>query len=134
MSLPITPSITFTYDTDGEGTIRLTRPEFERIVDQVIDELPADIAGKLDNLMVVVEERPPSGEDLLGLYEGISLADRGMDYAGALPDRITIYMESHFEMELDRVGTIEEIRRTVLHEIGHHLGIDDARLSELGWV
>ena len=84
--------------------------------------------------MVVVEERPPPGEYLLGLYEGISLADRGMDYAGALPDRITIYMESHIEMELDRVGTIEEIRRTVLHEIGHHLGIDDARLSELGWV
>ena len=134
MSLPITPSITPTYDTDGERTIRLTRPEFEWVVDQVIDELPADIAGKLDNLVVVVEERHPSGEDLLGLYEGISLADRGMDYAGVLPDRITIYMESHLEMELDRVGTIEEIRRTVLHEIGHHLGIDDARLSELGWV
>jgi predicted Zn-dependent protease with MMP-like domain len=134
LSLPITPSITPTYDTDGGGAISLTRREFERIVDQVLEELPGDIAAKLDNLVVVVEERPPPGEDLLGLYEGISLADRGMDYAGVLPDRITIYMESHIEMELDRVGTIEEIRRTVLHEIGHHLGIDDARLSELGWV
>ncbi len=130
----MTPSITPTYDTDGGGAISLTRREFERIVDQVLEELPGDIAAKLDNLVVVVEERPPPGEDLLGLYEGISLADRGMDYAGALPDRITIYMESHIEMELDRVSTIEEIRRTVLHEIGHHLGIDDARLSELGWV
>lgn len=130
----MTPSITPSYDTDGEGAIRLTRQEFERIVDQVLDELPGDIAGKLDNLVVVVEDRHASGEDLLGLYEGISLADRGMDYAGALPDHITIYMESHIEMGLDRVSTIEEIRRTVLHEIGHHLGIDDARLSELGWV
>lgn len=134
MSLPITPSITPSYDTDGAGVISLTRQEFERIVDQVLDELPGDIAGKLDNLVVMVEERHPQGEDLLGLYEGISLADRGMDYAGVLPDRITIYMDSHIEMGLDRVGTIEEIRRTVLHEIGHHLGIDDARLSELGWV
>ncbi len=130
----MTPSITPSYDTDGESAISLTRQEFERVVEQVLDELPDGIAGKLDNLVVVVEERPPSGEDLLGLYEGISLADRGMDYAGVLPDRITIYMESHIEMELDRVSTIEEIRRTVLHEIGHHLGIDDARLAELGWV
>ena len=134
MSLSITPSITHSYDTDGAGAIRLTRQEFEQIVDRVLDELPGDIASKLDNLVVVVEERHPQGEDLLGLYEGISLADRGMDYAGVLPDRITIYMDSHIEMELDRFGTIEEIRRTVLHEIGHHLGIDDARLSELGWV
>ena len=133
MSLPITPSITPSYDTDGAGAISLTRQEFEQIVDQVLDELPGDIAGELDNLVVVVEERDPSGEDLLGLYEGISLADRGMDYAGALPDRITIYMEGHIDMELDRAGIVEEIRRTVLHEIGHHLGIDDARLSELGW-
>lgn len=130
----MTPSITPSYDTDGEGAIRLTRQEFERIVDQALDELPGEIADKLDNLVVVVEERHASGEDLLGLYEGISLADRGMDYAGVLPDRITIYMEGHIEMGLDRVSTIEEIRRTVLHEIGHHLGIDDARLAELGWV
>ena len=134
MSLPMTPSITPTYDTDGAGAISLTRREFEQVVDQALDELPRDIAGKLDNLVVVVEERPPTGEDLLGLYEGISLADRGMHYAGALPDRITIYMEGHLKMELDRDGIIEEIRRTVLHEIGHHLGIDDARLWELGWV
>ncbi len=134
MSLPITPSITPSYDTDGASAISLTREEFEQIVDRVLDELPGDIAGKLDNLVVVVEERHPEGEDLLGLYEGISLADRGMDYAGVLPDRITIYMDSHIEMGLDRIGTIEEIRRTVLHEIGHHLGIDDTRLSELGWV
>ena len=124
----MTPSITPSYDTDGENAIGMTRQEFERIVDQALDELPGDIADKLDNLVVVVEDRHTSGD------EGMSLADRGIDYAGALPDRITIYMESHIEMGLDRVSTIEEIRRTVLHEIGHHLGIDDARLSELGWV
>lgn len=112
----------------------MTRREFERIVDQALEELPADIARKIDNLTVVVEHRDPTGEGLLGLYEGISLLDRGLDYAGVLPDRITIYMESHINMGLDPAGTGDEIRRTVLHEIGHHLGIDDARLSELGWV
>lgn len=83
---------------------------------------------------MVVERQDHTGEGLLGLYEGISLLERGMDYAGVLPDRITIYMDSHLKMGLDRAGTTDEIRRTVLHEIGHHLGIDDARLTELGWV
>ena len=111
----------------------MTREEFEEVVTDALEELPRDIAARVDNLVVVVEDQDPSGTGLLGLYEGISLLDRGTDYAGVLPDRISIFMRSHLAMGLDRAATVAEIRRTVLHEIAHHLGVDDHRLQELGW-
>ncbi len=111
----------------------LPRHEFESVVDQVIETLPGWVLDEIDNLVVVVEDRPAEGqEDLLGLYEGVSLADRG-DYSAVLPDRITIFYRPHVEMELGDHELRAEIRKTVLHEIGHHLGIDDDRLAELGW-
>ncbi len=110
------------------------RSEFETVVELALAELPDDVASKIDNLVVVVEDKDPSGEGLLGLYEGVPLLERGFEYQGALPDRITIFIDSHFEMGLDRNALADEIRRTVLHEIGHHLGIDDRRLHALGWA
>ncbi len=102
-------------------------------MDQVLEELPPWVLDKIDNLAVVVEENPPPGsEDLLGVYEGVALPER-VDYSGALPDRIVIYRRPHLGLGLDETELREEIRRTVLHEIAHHLGIDDARLRELGW-
>lgn len=102
-------------------------------MDQVLEELPSWVVDKIDNLVVVVEEHPPPGnEHLLGIYEGVALSERA-DYSGALPDRIVIYRRPHLELGLDDVQLRGEIRRTVLHEIAHHLGIDDARLAELGW-
>ena len=112
----------------------MSRREFERIVDAALDEIPEDILARIDNLVVVVEDAPTPDQDpdLLGLYEGVPLEERG-DYWGALPDQITIFRRPHLALGLppDRLRT--EIRRTVLHEIAHHLGIDDARLQELGW-
>ena len=112
----------------------MNRREFERIVDAALDEIPEDILARIDNLVVVVEDAPTPEQDpdLLGLYEGVPLEERG-DYWGALPDQITIFRRPHLALGLppDRLRT--EIRRTVLHEIAHHLGIDDARLQELGW-
>jgi predicted Zn-dependent protease with MMP-like domain len=112
----------------------VNRREFERIVDAALDEIPEDILARIDNLVVVVEDAPTPEQDpdLLGLYEGVPLEERG-DYWGALPDQITIFRRPHLALGLppDRLRT--EIRRTVLHEIAHHLGIDDARLQELGW-
>jgi predicted Zn-dependent protease with MMP-like domain len=102
-------------------------------VDQVLEDLPSWVLDKIDNLVVVVEEHPPPGSgDLLGIYEGVALSERG-DYSGALPDRIVIYRRPHLKLGLSDEELREEIRRTVLHEIAHHLGIDDARLTELGW-
>ena len=118
---------------------QLTRADFEGAVERALAEVPAEIADQIDNLTVVVEAHPtpdqdPDGEGLLGLYEGVSLADRGIDYYGALPDRISIFMRGHLALGLDRAETLAEVRTTLLHEIGHHLGIDDDRLHELGWA
>jgi predicted Zn-dependent protease with MMP-like domain len=116
----------------------MSRREFEQVVDRVLDQLPDWVLEKIDNLVVVVEERPspdqdPTGNTLLGLYEGVSLPERSADYWGALPDQITIFRQPHLALGLDRAELEEQIRRTVLHEIAHHLGIDDHRLDELGW-
>ena len=114
------------------------RRQFERIVDRALEELPAWVLDAVDNLHVVVEDRPtreqdPDGEGILGIYEGISLLERGVDYSGYLPDRIVVFMRPHLDLGLDEDGLRAEIRTTVLHEVAHHLGIDDERLTELGW-
>jgi predicted Zn-dependent protease with MMP-like domain len=112
----------------------VNRREFDAAVDAALEGLPEWVIDQLDNVHVVVEERPADGEpELLGLYEGVSLDERAGDYWGALPDRIVVYRQPHLDLELDEDDLTAEIRRTVLHEIAHHLGIDDARLEELGW-
>lgn len=111
----------------------MRRHQFEREVDRVIEALPQWVIEEVDNLVVVVEDAPTEDQgDLLGVYEGVSLAERG-DYWGALPDRIVIFYRPHLELGLTEDELREEIRKTVLHELGHHLGIDDDRLTELGW-
>lgn len=115
-----------------------SRAHFEKVVDAAIDGLPPWVHERIDNLMIVVEDWPshdqdPTGAGLLGIYEGVSLLERSGDYWGALPDQITIFRGPHLEMDLNDDDLQTEIRRTVLHEIAHHLGIDDARLHELGW-
>ena len=114
-----------------------SRAHFEQVVDRVLEDLPQWVKDSVDNLIVVVEDRPrpdqdPNNEGLLGLYEGVSLADRSADYWGVMPDLITIYRLAHLELGLSGEDLANEIRRTVLHELAHHLGIDDARLDELG--
>jgi len=84
------------------------------------------------NVAVTVEhERGPRG--LLGLYQGVPLTNRTTHYAGVLPDRITIYRLAICAICNDDHEVVEQVRRTVIHEVGHHFGIDDARLHELGW-
>ena len=111
----------------------MRRHQFEREVDKIIEGLPEWVLEEVDNLIVVVEDEPDEDQgDLLGVYEGVSLAERG-DYWGALPDRIVIFYRPHLDLRLGEAELKEEIRKTVLHELAHHLGIDDARLTELGW-
>lgn len=112
----------------------MNHAEFEAAVDAALEGLPQWVLDRLDNLHVVVEDRPSEdGSDILGVYEGVSLPERAADYWGALPDRIIVYRQPHLEMGLGDTELKDEIRRTVLHEIAHHLGIDDRRLEELGW-
>ena len=116
----------------------MDRVEFEAVVDEVLAELPEWVIERIDNLHVVVEERPTRAQleahgNLLGLYEGVMLADRGDHDFGAMPDKITIFRQPHLAMRLSPDRLRRQIRRTVLHEIGHHLGISDDRLHEIGW-
>jgi predicted Zn-dependent protease with MMP-like domain len=111
--------------------VRSDRKRFEELVAEAIDALPTWVMERLDNVEVLIEERPPSGEPgLLGRYHGIPLTQRGF-YAGVLPDTITLYRSS-----IERVvGDDDELRRlvahTVEHEVAHFFGISDDRLREL---
>lgn len=108
--------------------------DFERLIQETIDSLPDDLREQISNVEIVVEDEPPPGRRLLGLYQGIPLTRRGSNfsYAGALPDKITIYrgplerLYGHDPELLDR-----QIRRVVLHEVAHHFGISDERLIEI---
>jgi predicted Zn-dependent protease with MMP-like domain len=105
---------------------------FEELVSEALDDLPDDISKLMTNVAVTVEDEPPHGQPLLGLYQGIPWGKRGPYYAGALPDKITIY-----RLPLERVagGDPERlrfaVRRTVFHEIAHHFGISDQRLVDI---
>jgi predicted Zn-dependent protease with MMP-like domain len=108
---------------------------FEEHVRRALDSLPPDIRRAMSNVEVVVEEENAEEPDLLGLYVGIPLTERDSGYAGVLPDKIEIYrlpLEEEFGDDPARLE--EEIRITVLHELGHHFGLDEDRLDELGWA
>ena len=105
---------------------------FEDMVTAALDELPEELGRLMSNVAVTVEHRPgPSG--LLGLYEGVPLTSRTTGYAGVLPDRITIYRQAICAACRTEQEVADEVRRTVIHEVAHHFGIDDSRLTELGW-
>jgi predicted Zn-dependent protease with MMP-like domain len=107
--------------------------EFEALVQEAIDSLPADLRGQMSNVEVVVEEEPPAGRPLLGLYHGVPLTRRGAYYAGAAPDKISIYRGPLERLAAGDAGRLRtEVRRVVLHEIAHHFGISDERLEEIG--
>ena len=105
---------------------------FEEMVATALDSLPAELGRLMSNVAVTVEHNPgPPG--LLGLYEGIPLTSRTTQYGGVLPDRITIYRQAICAICRTEDEVAGEVRRTVIHEVGHHFGIDDDRLAELGW-
>ena len=105
---------------------------FESMVTEALDGLPEELGEIMTNVAVTVEHgRGPRG--LLGLYRGIPLPQRTTAYAGVLPDQITIYRLAICAVCGSDSEVVEQVRRTVIHEIGHHFGIGDARLRELGW-
>ena len=105
---------------------------FEEMVVAALDGMPAEFGRLMSNVAVTVEhgQGPPG---LLGLYQGIPLTSRTTAYGGVLPDHITIYRQAICAICLTEAEVAEQVRRTIIHEIAHHFGIDDARLHELGW-
>ena len=106
--------------------------DFEQCVRDALDSLRAELRGYMSNVAVVVEDEPPGGQPLLGLYQGVPMTRRGSFYGAVLPDKISIYrgpLERHYGA--DRGRLVQEIRRVVLHEVAHHFGISDERLRAM---
>ncbi len=122
---------------------RLTREEFDALVAEAMESLPASLRERISNVAIVVENAPspahlrrnqvPPGEALLGLYEGIPLTRRMAHYGNVVPDKITLFQAPiEAAAGYDPARVREQVKRTVLHEVAHYFGIDDDRLEELG--
>ena len=121
----------------------VSKADFARYVEQALAELPEPFASHLEQITVEIKDRPTrkqlrsvglkDDELLMGLYQGVGLPDRSVEHSGVLPDRILIFQEDH-EIACDTARQlVEEIRTTVLHEIGHHFGMDEDDLDEVGY-
>jgi predicted Zn-dependent protease with MMP-like domain len=106
----------------------------EQMLVVAMDEVPELFTAAMHNVVVVLEDHPPPGEDLLGLFEGVPLTERNpFDEHGGLPDTITLYRVPLCETATDLADLAEWVRSTFFHELGHYLGLDEDRLHELGW-
>ena len=115
--------------------------DFYELVERALEGLPPELSALLDNVAIVVDDRPDfstplvvegSENTLYGLYEGVPLTERGWGYSGVLPDKITIFREP-LERDFEPDELEEQVRITVVHEIAHYFGFDEDRLEELGW-
>lgn len=123
--------------------MKLSEEEFAGLVEEALRDIPQPFATYLENVMVEVEQEPDAkllaemeiddATELLGIYHGIPLTERSIDDGVQLPDRITVFQRNIERMCKGRKQIIAEIRTTVLHEIGHHFGLDEDDLDELGY-
>jgi predicted Zn-dependent protease with MMP-like domain len=105
---------------------------FEDYAQEALDSLPEELRARISNVELVVEDEPPAGRPLLGLYEGVPLTRRTSSYGGVLPDKITIYRGPLLRLYgSDEEQLRRQVRRVVLHELAHHFGISDERLVEI---
>jgi predicted Zn-dependent protease with MMP-like domain len=116
------------------GVFEVSADRFEELVLEALDQLPPELARAIENVAVIVEDRA-RGRPLFGLYEGIPLTRRSpLSYNAVMPDRITLFQETISSVCDSEADLIEQIRKTVIHEVAHHFGISDPRLEELGWA
>jgi predicted Zn-dependent protease with MMP-like domain len=128
-------------------SLRLSKPEFERLVEAALREMPPRFRRFLrdENVHIVVMRRPalyqlreqnlnPATDTLYGLYEGIPRTERVSSYNLAMPDKITIFQEPLEDDYPNRAALKEQVRRTVLHEVAHFFGYSDAELDAMGWA
>lgn len=109
--------------------------DFEKLVVDELDELPDEMVDGLENVIFVTEDRPEDGTlDVLGLYDGVALTERDTYGFGELPDRIILYREPLLDISENLDDLKDQIHITLVHEIAHFYGIDDAQLHNLGWA
>ena len=131
--------------------VHMSDDEFEELVQEALDAMPEQFMEDMENVAVVIADEPTEdelnridddgrpagtwyGEEILGLYSGVPLTERYYDdMDGGFPDVITIFKGPHERCVATREQIAEEVRKTVIHEIGHHFGLDDARLHEMGY-
>ena len=113
--------------------IRVSDEVFDECVNRALDSIPDELVALIDNCVVLVEDEPPEGEPLFGLYVGVPLTERGFGYGGVLPDRITIFRGPHLRACESIDELVDQIHITVVHEIAHYFGIEDEALDELGY-
>ena len=114
--------------------VEVSADEFEKLVEEALRGIPRNLKRAMRNVAVFIEDESPPGRPiLLGLYEGVPLTARGEWYAGVQPDRITIFRLPILRICRTREDVVAEVTTTVVHEVGHHFGIDDERLHELGY-
>lgn len=113
--------------------LEISPEEFEALVSDGLDSLHDDMLEQLDNVIFLVEDAPADGSEILGVYEGFSLAERGVYGYGEEPDRIILFRDNLIKHCADRDELIAEIRITLVHEIAHFYGITEERIHELGW-
>lgn len=128
----------------------MTDEEFESAVQEALDSMPQQFMDALDNVAIMVQDEPAPYQlealaasegapdmnrpgELLGLYEGVSLPERANGYDMDVPDIITIFKGPHERLYSSRDQVVTQARKTVIHEIGHYFGLDDARLHEMGY-
>ena len=104
---------------------------FEALVAAALATIPDELRAAMDNVAIIIDAESPPGK-LYGLYEGIPLTSRG-SYTGASPDRITLFLATICRSAGTTEDLVRQVRVTLLHEVGHHFGIDDERLDDLGW-
>lgn len=107
--------------------------EFEELVSDALDTVPSELMDAMNNVVVLVEPANDEDPSILGLYTGVALTQRDSEYAGFLPDTISIYREPILAMCDSREQVVKEVAITVIHEIAHHFGIDDEWLHANGW-
>ncbi|MDO5117383.1 MAG: metallopeptidase family protein [Eggerthellaceae bacterium] len=134
---------------------KMTEEEFEQAVADALDTIPQEFLDELDNVVILVQDEPgeelysniegafaqdaycaDDGGEILGFYDGCSLDERGDDYGafGDYPDTITVFKGPHERLEGGREAILEEIRKTVVHEIGHFFGMDEDQIDEMGYA
>jgi predicted Zn-dependent protease with MMP-like domain len=123
--------------------MRLSNDEFDRLVEQALRGLPPEFARRMENVIVEIQSRPGRdllrelgmrpGQTLLGYYDGVPLTEKSVESVCDMPERILIFKDVIESGCRTREEVVEQVRQTVLHEIGHHFGMDEDELDELGY-